>query len=580
MSKIKIMNEILSNKIAAGEVVERSSSVVKELVENSIDANSDEIKVELIDSGVKEIKITDNGSGMEKEDALLAFSRHATSKLYNDDDLYHISSLGFRGEALPSIASVSETILKTSTGDVGTIITYKGGKLISTDNSDARRGTVITVKDLFYNTPARLKYLKSLNTELSLIVELINKLALSYPNIKFSLYNNEKKLFNSDGSNNLLKVVNEIYGLDVTKKMLHIIGENDDYDIEGFISYPEITRSTRNSIVTIVNGRIVKNIELNKIINDSYHTYKEESRYPIVVLKITVDPSIIDVNIHPAKQDIKFSKMEELKDLINNLITKKLSEVTFIRNVETKEKIIASNYEKPIFNLERTIDEHIVDSEQAVFDFEIKENTESYNEVEITKEKLPELYPIGVMRGTYIICQNENGLYLIDQHAAKERINYELYVKLLGNPNNNITDMLFPINIELPYNEYLIVNENKNILENLNFQIADFGINTITIKAHPTWLPSGYEEDAIRRIIDIIIMMNDKFNLEKFNERVAINLSCKLSIKANENISITEMENLIDDLKKCNNPFSCPHGRPTIIHFSNYELEKLFKRVL
>lgn len=580
MNKIKIMNEILSNKIAAGEVVERSSSVVKELVENSIDANSDEIKVELIDSGVKEIKITDNGSGMEKEDALLAFSRHATSKLYNDDDLYHISSLGFRGEALPSIASVSETILKTSTGDVGTIITYKGGKLISTDNSDARRGTVITVKDLFYNTPARLKYLKSLNTELSLIVELINKLALSYPNIKFSLYNNEKKLFNSDGSNNLLKVVNEIYGLDVTKKMLHIIGENDDYDIEGFISYPEITRSTRNSIVTIVNGRIVKNIELNKIINDSYHTYKEESRYPIVVLKITVDPSIIDVNIHPAKQDIKFSKMEELKDLINNLITKKLSEVTFIRNVETKEKTIASNYEKPIFNLERTIDEQTANSEQAVFDFEIKENTESYNEVEITKEKLPELYPIGVMRGTYILCQNENGLYLIDQHAAKERINYELYVKLLGNPNNNITDMLFPINIELPYNEYLIVNENKNILEDLNFQIADFGINTITIKAHPTWLPSGYEEDAIRRIIDIIIMMNDKFNLEKFNERVAINLSCKLSIKANENISITEMENLIDDLKKCNNPFSCPHGRPTIIHFSNYELEKLFKRVL
>jgi DNA mismatch repair protein MutL len=578
MSKIRIMSEILANKIAAGEVVERSSSVVKELVENSIDANATEIKVELIESGVKEIKITDNGSGMDKEDALLAFSRHATSKLIDDDDLYHIASLGFRGEAIPSIASVSEMTLKTSTGDIGTIITYKGGKLINTDNSDARRGTVITVKDLFYNTPARLKYLKSLTTELSLIIELINKLALSYPKIKFSLFNNNKKIFNSDGSNNLLKVVNEIYGVETTKKMLYIEGNNADYDINGFISYPEITRSTRNSIVTIVNGRIVKNTELNKIINDSYHTYKEETRYPIVILNITVDPSLIDVNIHPSKLDIKFSKMEELKALINDMIATKLSEITLIRNVTIKESSSIINYEKPTLDLERKTEiEPMNYSEQPQFNFEIKEVEPK---IEQSKEKLPELYPIGLAHGTYIICQNEKGIYLIDQHAAKERINYEIYVKVLGNPNNHIIDVLFPINIELPYNEYLIFNENKHILKNLNFEIEDFGINTITIKSHPTWLPKGYEEDAIRKIIDIIIMMNDKFNIEKFNENVAINLSCKLSIKANENISIEEMENLINDLRKCNNPYSCPHGRPIIIHFSNYELEKLFKRVV
>ncbi len=291
MSKIKVMDEILANKIAAGEVIERCSSIVKELVENSIDAKSSKIKIDLIDSGVTEIKVTDDGVGMDEGDALLAFQRHATSKLLSEVDLFNINSLGFRGEALPSIASVSEVSLKTCFDNVGTFILIKGGKLIKKESSDARKGTEITVRKLFYNTPARLKHLSSLYTELAHITDFINKIALSYPSISFILTNDGKTLLNTDGRGNLLKVINSIYGVDVTKKMIEVRNNDDEYDVYGYISMPEVTKSNRNHIITIVNGRVVKNQEINKCINDSYHTYKPDDRYPIVILNIEVDTS-------------------------------------------------------------------------------------------------------------------------------------------------------------------------------------------------------------------------------------------------------------------------------------------------
>ena len=311
MSKIKVMDEVLANKIAAGEVVEKTMNVVKELVENSIDAEATEITIKLVDSGVKEIEVSDNGIGMDKEDAKLAFERHATSKLKSLDDLFYIESLGFRGEALPSIASVSNVRLKTSNGDVGTLITIDGGKDMKVKRSDLQEGTTITVSDLFYNTPVRLKYLKNLYVELAYIVEYINKMALSYPNIKFTLINNDKVLLSTDGSGDLLKVIYEIYGADITKKMIPINNENDDYNISGYISYPEVTKGNRNSITTLVNGRVIKNNELNKCIVEAYHTYIHKGRYPIIVLNIDVDPILIDINIHPTKMDIKFSKSRE-----------------------------------------------------------------------------------------------------------------------------------------------------------------------------------------------------------------------------------------------------------------------------
>ena len=333
MSKIRVMSELLSNKIAAGEVVEKVVSIVKELVENSVDAGATNIKIDLKESGLREIVVTDNGIGMDHNDAVLAFQRHATSKLYTDDDLFSIKSLGFRGEALPSIAAVSEVILKTCQNEVGTLVHIKGGKILEEKNSDARIGTQITVTNMFYNTPARLKHLSSVYAELANVTEYVNKMALSYPKIKFILTNDEKELLNTDGSGNLLKVIKSIYGLDVAKKMLEINVSNDDYEVSGYISLPEVNRSSRNHMTILVNGRVIKNQILNRVINDSYSSYKEDTRYPIVVLNIKTDPSLVDVNVHPSKQDIKFSNFEDLKELISNGIKNVIKTLTCFRIV-------------------------------------------------------------------------------------------------------------------------------------------------------------------------------------------------------------------------------------------------------
>lgn len=575
MNTIRILDEHLANKIAAGEVVEKCVSAVKELVENSIDAGATEIKIELIDAGTKEIKVIDNGKGMNKEDAYLAFSRHATSKIADEDDLFRINSLGFRGEALPSIASVSEIILKTSTGDIGTLLHLKAGTVIKEEKTNSRKGTEVIVKNLFYNTPARLKHLKSLYSELANITDYVNKIAFAHPNIRFSLTNNNKSLLKTDGSNNLLKVIKDVYGLEIAKMMIKITGGNNDYKIDGYISYPEITKSSRSNMTTIVNGRIVRNIELNKTINDAYHTYKPEDRYPIVVLNITVDPTLVDVNIHPTKMDIKFSKMDVLKELISNLIKKELESLTLIPSIKNTQKII-ENYNQISFDLNR---EEKVERNYIINEPSLEKELEEKIILDSNKERLPELYPVGLIHGTYIVCQNDLGMYLIDHHAAKERINYEKYLNVLSNPSNNTIDMLIPFTIELSNNEYIILKENMDILKSLNILAEEMGINTIVIKSHPVWLPTGYENMALRKIIDIIIN-KETFDTKKFNEKVAITLSCKLAIKANENISIKEMEQLITDLRNCDNPFTCPHGRPTIIHYSNYELEKSFKRTV
>ena len=340
MSSIKVMDENLANKIAAGEVVERCLNVVKELVENSIDAESTEIKISLKESGLKEITVIDNGIGMDEEDCLLAFSRHATSKLKNINDLFHLSSLGFRGEALPSIASVSIVELRTNKDKIGTRLVLNGGKKEIIEHCDHEKGTMIRVSDLFYNTPVRLKYLKNPYTELALIVDYVNKMALSYPGIKFVLENNEKELLNTTGDGNLLKVIYAVYGIDVAKKMIEISGESDDYVISGYMSYPEMAKTSRNVITTLVNGRVIKNQELTRAILDCYHTYIPKDKYPVMVLQIDVDPILIDINIHPQKMDIKFSKMEELKKLITSLIEEKLKKLLLvphapIRDLET-----------------------------------------------------------------------------------------------------------------------------------------------------------------------------------------------------------------------------------------------------
>lgn len=590
MSRIKVMDELLSNKIAAGEVVEKVVSIVKELVENSIDAKATMIKVDLKEAGLREITVTDNGIGMDKNDAQLAFQRHATSKLYTDDDLFNINSLGFRGEALPSIAAVSDVVLKTCQDDVGTQIHIKGGKILENKPSEGRIGTQITVTNLFYNTPARLKHLSSPYAELANVTEYVNKMALSYPKVKFILTNDEKELLNTDGSGNLLKVIKSIYGLDIAKKMLPIEVSNDDYEVSGYISLPEVNRSSRNHMTVLVNGRVIKNQYLNRIINDAYFSFKEDTRYPIVVIKITADPILVDVNIHPSKQDIKFSNFEDLKNMISEVINKTIRSKLLIPKIEVKEQPTVK-YENLSLNLERnSISEEpsLLDKQKLtnLVNFNYEPNNELDNEEEPSyieerpKETLPELYPIGLALGTYIVCENERGIYLIDQHAAEERINYEKNSYLLAHPNNDVISPLIPMIIELPNNEFIIAKEKLDIIKSYNIDIEEFGINSFRVISHPTWFPKGNEEKIVRRIIEEIVNKGKDFSLAKFNNSLAALISCKMSVKANTRITKEAQEEIINELRNCNNPFNCPHGRPTIINFTTYEIEKMFKRVV
>ena len=572
MPIIKVMSEILANKIAAGEVVERCSSVVKELVENSIDAGSTEIKVDLLDSGITEIKVTDNGVGMDEEDAKTAFQRHATSKLLDENDLYRINTLGFRGEALPSIASVSKVELVTSKGLLGTRVKINGGNFESIERAEARRGTSIAVRNLFYNTPARLKHLSSMQAELMTVADYVDKIALSHPNIRFVLTNNGSTMLNTDGKGDLLKTINSVFGINVARNMIKIETEDRDYKVMGYISKPEINRTTKNHMITLVNGRVVRNSSINRAIYDSYHTYKPDNRYPIVVINIEVDPSQIDVNIHPTKMDIKFSKLEELQNLLMKEIKKNLDVRTLIPKVE--EAIVVNNFtdyeeEKPIKQEEKPI---FVKQELEIHENEVKYETKR------DENRYPDMTFVGIAHGTYIIMQNDTGMYIIDQHAAKERINYEKFKEELGHPSQNKIPLLFPITLEYTTSEFMKLREKMDVLNNIGLLIEEFGINSIIVKAHPVWFPKGFENQYINKVIETVLNYNEPFDLVKFNEKVAINLSCKMAIKANEYISPEEAIALIKNLQKCEQPFNCPHGRPTTLIYTVSELEHLFKR--
>ena len=613
MTKIHVMSDNLANKIAAGEVVERSSSVVKELVENAIDAGSSIITIDLINGGLNGITITDNGCGMEHDDAILSFQRHATSKLLREDDLFFISTLGFRGEALPSIASVSEVDLVTCAKTIGTHLHIKGGKLEIDEPADKRVGTRISIKNLFYNTPARLKYLKSEPTELASCVSYIEKIALSYPRIKFTLNNNERAVVKTSGSGNLKKTIHEIYGLQVSSKLIEIKNSNDDYDIRGFICKPEILKSNRYHMTTIVNGRVIRNNDLNRAINDAYYTYKPDSKYPIVVINIETDPTLIDVNIHPTKQDIKFSKQDQLYNLItktikdalyqNLLLPSAMERLKATNDIISKEEInsiiedkITMENQKPANDVSTNdyLSQENTKIAHGEFNFSVAEDTVDYD-AEVKEKENPEtnaeqqpknkikslnLHPIGAINLTFIVAQGDDGLYLIDQHAAHERINYEKVLKYFKEEKIITTPLLVPMPIELTPTEFILVQKNLDLLKSMGFILDEFGLNTFVFKEHPIWFKEGFEEEGLRRIIDMVIKSGTNFDVMKFRDRAAAMLACKMSIKANMSISLEVMQHLLDDLALCDNPYNCAHGRPTIINFSSYDLNRMFKRIM
>ncbi|WP_281254126.1 DNA mismatch repair endonuclease MutL [Oceanobacillus rekensis] len=611
------MSDALANKIAAGEVVERPASVVKELVENSIDANSSWIKVDIIEAGLQEIKITDNGDGMSEEDAEIAFLRHATSKIRNETDLFHIRTLGFRGEALASISSVSKLQIKTSQGDkAGTFLSLEGGKVLEKNKSDARKGSEITVRDLFFNTPARLKYMKSLHTELGHVTDLLNRMALSHPEIRFEATHNGKGLFKTSGTGDLLQVISQIYGMNVAKNMLPIKHQTLDFSIEGYIAKPEITRASRAYVSTIINGRYIRNAPLTQAILRAYHTLLPIGRSPIVVLTIDMDPILVDVNVHPAKLEVRFSKDRELYTAIEQTIKDRFREMTLIPEIEQKPKVKEKSFQHAI-DFDDTVkrnfsgdtftqqDQEVIHesipritdkksiSSQSTEEYETKNvGAQSDNNditIDFTKTdtrvteadqpRVPTIYPIGQLQGTYIMAQNENGLYMIDQHAAQERIKYEFFKGKLGKPFNESQELLLPMTFEFSKQEAIFIDQYKEDFEKVGLFFEEFGNQTYVIRSHPNWFPTGFEEEVIREMVDQIIN-EEKVNVESIREEAAILMSCKRSIKANHYLNQDEMFRLLEDLRQTTDPFTCPHGRPIIVHFSTYELEKMFKRVM
>lgn len=597
MGKIKLMNDTLINKIAAGEVVERIANVVKELVENSIDAGSKNIKIELINSGLKSIKIIDDGCGMSHEDAVLCFSRHATSKIKNEADLYFINTLGFRGEALAAISSVSNVILDTYDGNESTLINVKAGKIISEKVGSMRLGTIIEVKELFYNTPARLKFLKSLNTELFHTVGFIEKISLSHPDISFTLINNEKIILKTTGSGDLYKTIHEIFGINTTKNMIKISSENYDYIIDGYISNLNISKSNKNNMITLVNGRVVTNAQVNRAIKDAYHRVLADNKYPIVVINIETDPTLVDVNIHPTKQDIKFSKLESLTDLVFNTIKEKLntSDNTFKsyggitynneNNVNYSRTIETNNYDEEYTlnpnlydesNNNEEVKERVI--EEIRLDFDTKEEEAIYNEETIKREnKL--IKPVGLALGTFLIAEDEDTMYMFDIHAADERYNYERIVEEMKSKKIYTTNMLFPLQLEYSHNEFMIIEEHLDDIRELGIGVEEFGKNTFRVYSHPSWIKQGFEDESIKKIFDLIIEFKGKFDRVKFNDSVAASVACKSSVKANTSITYEEQERIIENLFTCKFPYTCPHGRPTHIKYPLFELEKMFKRV-
>lgn len=608
MGKIRKLDDALANKIAAGEVVERPASVVKELVENAIDAHSTIIEVELEEAGLAKIRVVDNGDGLEEEDCFLAFERHATSKIKDESDLFRIRTLGFRGEALPSIASVSHLELKSSTGEgPGTLVVLKGGELVQHGRTSSRKGTDITVSHLFFNTPARLKYMKTIHTELGHIVDVMNRLALAHPHISFRLTHNGKQLFYTNGNGDVRQVLAAVYGFDAAKKMVAIHAETIDFTIDGYVALPEVTRASRNYMTTIVNGRYVKNYSLYKAIEEGYHTLLPIGRHPIAFLNIVMDPLLVDVNVHPAKLEVRFSKEGELNEIVQQAIRQAFQKKTLIPEV-TAPRVEKTKAEQQMFSFEHIVkesntmsprvteiyrdqekktEERIVleKSDERVRDQDVKpldvESVVPSEHVtgEMDQERIPPLYPIGQMHGTYILAQNENGLYIIDQHAAQERIKYEYFREKLAMITNELQPLLIPLTFTYSSSEYLLIDSHRDQLAACGVFLEPFGHNSFIVRSHPQWFPKGEEATIIEEMIKQVLVMK-KVDIKQLREKAAIMMSCKQSIKANQFLRNDEIFALLESLRKTSDPFTCPHGRPIMIHFSTYELEKMFKRVM
>lgn len=591
MSIIRQLDEVLSNKIAAGEVIERPANVVKELVENSIDADANKIDVYIKEGGIELIEVVDNGKGMDYEDAHLCFSRHATSKIKDDHDLFCISTLGFRGEAIPSIASISHFTLKTSNGEESVQIEYEFGKYKTDHKTDLKKGTDIKVEKLFQNVPARLKYLKSVNTEFSAIYQYIERLALAYPEISFSLYHNEKMIFSTNGKGQLLEVISRIYGITTAKNMISVSFGNDEFQIDGYISKIDTSRSSKNHIITLVNHRYVRNIMSIDALNSVYRNYLADNRFPIAVINIEVDPYLVDVNVHPSKLEVRFSKEYELRDLIMDGVSQALENVNLtyqVKNRTTERETFKPNLDQMSFDIVDTIKEStpIIKEEKEEYVPEVKKEEPKVTIQQVQKPIIKEkremkekIYAKAQIHGTYLIGENEKGMYLVDQHAAQERINYEYFKEKYSHLDLTMQPLIAPLQFEYTMSDFLVINESKSLLDEVGIHLEVFSQQGFVVRELPMWMKNIDEKIFIEEMIDQLLS-DQKIDVMALREHAIATLSCKASLKANTYLSMMDMQTIFDNLMCCVNPYVCPHGRPTILFYSDYELEKLFKRVV
>lgn len=720
MGQIRVLDEHIANQIAAGEVVERPASVVKELVENAIDAKSSRIDVHIGEGGLEYIRVQDNGQGIAADDCETAFYRHATSKLTDDRDLYQITSLGFRGEALPSIAAVSKVELLSSATDdgAGRRLVIEGGTLKVNEDEAAPRGTDFRVNSLFYNTPARLKYMKTVQTELGHISDVMYRMSLAHPEIAFTFRHNGNLLLQTPGTGDMLQVIAAVYGTSAAKMVLPLEGENLDYQIGGYIGRPEIAKSSRNAMSIVVNGRYIRNYAVNQAILRAYHTLLPINRYPLAVLQLTMHPSLVDVNVHPSKMEVRFSKEAELMLFVEEAIRQTLRKEILIPHA-TKQTIKRGNSESIIqeqFNFTKAPVEYLEpeksshhpshsSSELGDLDapyippftdadlppesniqspsvsnteditYKKKEQLSAPHEQEVQKQlppvqatpvnkaassaldqppystpaytapiqpgsaeqiqeqsqtgqyqkshtpvakstnsssarqapqrpnynnnnnrnfsaellygtaeepeipQFPEMTLIGQHHGTYLVAQNNEGLFLIDQHAAHERINYEFYYEKFGRPEEVSQELLLPITLEFTLAEANKLKDRLHWFERVGVYLEHFGGQTFRVTAYPYWLPKGEEQQVIEEMAEWVLSER-AIDLAKLREQASTLCSCKASIKANQKLTEHEAQSLLDRLGTCRRPYTCPHGRPIVVSFSSYDLEKMFKRVM
>ncbi|MCZ0717674.1 DNA mismatch repair endonuclease MutL [Aerococcus kribbianus] len=649
----------VANQIAAGEVVERPASVVKELVENALDAGASEITIKVEEAGLSLISVTDDGRGMSCDDLNLAFKRHATSKIYRPEDLFRIRSLGFRGEALPSIASVSEVTIQSSDGKTGRRLSLLAGEIVDQDQSALRKGTDIKVENLFFNTPARLKYIKSLKTELAHISDVVNRLAMSHPQVRFLYQHEEKILLETNGKGHVAEVLAGIYGYKQARDMIAISGEEVNFKVTGYISKPELTRASKNYMSLFVNGRYIKNYALNQAIIKGYGSKLMIGRYPIAAIYIELDPQLVDVNVHPTKQEVRISSEADLYQLIMKAVSEALTPIQRIPSIHTSHKdekgeedrwqsrfsqeedleatrkgptrekfeqghLDFSSQAKESFSLDQKpiesnkethhmpqfLTDYVQVDDSSNDDFQIHEDKVASLDQELAyldtdkllqipsghQEKIwdtvkktnqeqldsskhfPDLNYAGQIQGTYLACYNEDGMYLVDQHAAQERIKYEYYRESIVDYGQSMQSLLFPIVLDYTQAEKIVIDQLKEKLADMGVMLEEFGTSAYIVQKHPLWMGKKNIQSIMEDLIALAIE-DPNASLKDYREATAIMMSCKRSIKANHYLDDNQARRLLADLSKCENPYNCPHGRPVLVHFSNYEIERLFKRI-